>query len=67
MLKNLIDNHAKYTGSTVAINMLKTWPSTANDFIKVMPKDYKRVLQNIEVALDSGLSEEDAILEAMNG
>jgi glutamate synthase domain-containing protein 3 len=47
--------------------MLKTWPSTANDFIKVMPKDYKRVLQNIEVALDSGLSEEDAILEAMNG
>ena len=67
MLKNLIDNHAKYTGSTVAINMLKTWPSTTNDFIKVMPKDYKRVLQNIEAALDSGLSEEDAILEAMNG
>jgi glutamate synthase domain-containing protein 3 len=67
MLKNLIDNHAKHTGSTVAISMLKTWPSTTNDFIKVMPKDYKRVLQNIEVALDSGLSEEDAILEAMNG
>jgi len=67
MLKNLIENHAKHTGSTVAINMLKTWPSTANDFIKVMPKDYKRVLQNIEVALDSGLSEEDALLEAMNG
>ena len=67
MLKNLIDNHAKHTGSTVAINMLKNWSATTNDFIKVMPKDYKRVLQSIEVALDSGLSEEDAIMEAMNG
>ncbi len=66
-LKNLIDSHATHTGSTVALNMLTAWPSTVNDFVKVMPKDYKRVLQSIEVAVDSGLSEEDAILEAMNG
>jgi glutamate synthase (ferredoxin) len=66
-LKTLIDNHAKYTNSQVAIDMQENWSSAVNHFIKVMPKDYKRVLEHIENALNSGKSEEEAMLEAMNG
>ncbi len=43
-LKQLIENHLRYTGSTVADGLLKKWPDTLREFIKVMPVDYKRAL-----------------------
>jgi len=46
-LKALIENHAKYTGSTVASEVLNNWDATLKQFIKVMPTDYKRVLQEM--------------------
>ena len=32
------------TGSTVAEDLIKDWKSALTRFIKVMPRDYKRVL-----------------------
>ena len=66
-LKALIANHATYTESTVAKSVLKNWPTSKNEFVKVMPRDYKRVLETIETALSAGMSQDDAMLEAMNG
>ena len=43
-LKALIENHRKYTGSTVAHRLLEQWPACLDEFVKVMPVDYKRVL-----------------------
>ena len=43
-LKNLIELHARYTGSTVADLILSTWRRALAHFVKVMPTDYKRVL-----------------------
>ncbi len=43
-LKQLITNHQKYTGSTVAEEILANWSSELSNFVKVMPTDYKRVL-----------------------
>jgi glutamate synthase (NADPH) large chain len=43
-LKELIEKHALYTGSTVAQRLLADWPNTLKKFLKVMPTDYKRVL-----------------------
>jgi glutamate synthase domain-containing protein 3 len=43
-LKALIENHRKYTGSTVAHRLLELWPSCLSEFVKVMPIDYKRVM-----------------------
>ncbi|MDP7297335.1 MAG: glutamate synthase large subunit, partial [Gammaproteobacteria bacterium] len=43
-LLQLIENHKKYTGSTVASRLLDDWPNGLKNFIKVMPLDYKRVL-----------------------
>ncbi len=43
-LKGLIGNHQKYTGSTVAKGILDDWNNSLKDFVKVMPRDYKRIL-----------------------
>ena len=44
-LRELIQLHHKYTGSTVAERILEDWPDVLDSFVKVMPIDYKRVLK----------------------
>jgi len=41
----LIEQHAHYTGSVVARALLDNWVISSTQFVKVMPKDYKRVLE----------------------
>jgi len=43
-LKGLIQEHYQYTESTVAKKILDEWEETLGQFIKVFPRDYKRVL-----------------------
>jgi glutamate synthase (NADPH/NADH) large chain len=43
-LRELIELHHEYTGSTVAARILDAWPGVLSEFVKVMPTDYKRVL-----------------------
>ena len=47
-LKELIENHFKYTKSTVAKKILDNWKKELHNFSKVMPTDYKRVLQEMD-------------------
>ncbi len=44
-LKQLIELHQNYTDSTVAADVLDRWDETLEQFVKVMPTDYKRVLE----------------------
>ena len=44
-LRELIELHKQYTGSSVAERILDAWPRVLDQFIKVMPTDYKRVLR----------------------
>ena len=44
-IKELIENHIKYTKSPKAIGILKDWSKSVTNFIKVMPTDYKRALE----------------------
>ena len=44
-LRELIEHHREYTGSSVAERILDSWPEILSEFVKVMPVDYKRVLQ----------------------
>ena len=46
-LKELIEKHSNYTGSTVAANILDTWDDSLPKFIRVMPRDYKRALEEL--------------------
>jgi glutamate synthase domain-containing protein 3 len=47
-LKFLIQKHFDYTESTVAQNILSNWEKESERFVKVMPTDYKRVLNEIK-------------------
>ena len=44
-LKNLLENHLKYTHSANARRILEQWEDMLPKFVKVMPHDYKRVLE----------------------
>jgi glutamate synthase (NADPH/NADH) large chain len=44
-LKNLINRHFKYTGSQKAKMILDDFEKYLPEFIKVIPYDYKKVLQ----------------------
>jgi len=60
----LIQRHQTYTHSPRAAKVLAHWAQMAPRFVKVMPKDYKRVLQALKRVQDSGLSGEQAIMAA---
>ncbi len=61
-LKTLLENHAKYTGSTVAQKILKNFDAELASFVKVMPKDYKRVLVEVRRKMkEQGISMEAAL------
>jgi glutamate synthase (ferredoxin) len=63
-LKSAIEEHAINTKSTRAAKILAEWSSFAPKFVKVMPQDYKRVLQSLKKVQSQGLSGEDAIMAA---
>jgi len=44
-VKTLIENHYKYTGSTLAKRILDNWRDYVDKFIKVVPIEYKKVIQ----------------------
>ena len=47
LLKNLIEKHAKLTGSRHAREILGNWANARSRFVKVMPHEYRRALAEI--------------------
>jgi len=52
-LKILIERHKLYTGSARATEILDNWDEALTRFIKVMPKDYKKALIDMETERQS--------------
>eukprot|EP00187_Rhodella_violacea_P011866 CAMPEP_0184712090 /NCGR_PEP_ID=MMETSP0314-20130426/2675_1 /TAXON_ID=38298 /ORGANISM="Rhodella maculata, Strain CCMP 736" /LENGTH=2103 /DNA_ID=CAMNT_0027174435 /DNA_START=17 /DNA_END=6328 /DNA_ORIENTATION=- len=44
-LRSLVEEHMKHTNSRIARDILEEWDTTLGSFVKVMPKDLKRVIQ----------------------
>jgi len=64
-LKAMIETHQLKTGSTVAANMLADWGGTLDKFVKVIPTDYKRMLDFIAQArLIEEYETEEEIIDA---
>ena len=57
----LIKKHADLTKSKKAFKVLALWEEMVPKFLKLMPKDYKRVLQALKKAEQDGLSGDDAL------
>lgn len=63
-LKNMIENHIKYTGSERGKYLLDNFDAEVKNFVKVIPKAYKEMIEEIDRAKAAGLSDEDALLDA---
>ena len=53
-LQTLIEKHLRLTGSDVARHILESWETQLGAFVKVMPTDYKRVLEAQRSAVSAG-------------
>jgi glutamate synthase (ferredoxin) len=60
-LKAMLENHAINTKSARAAIILKDWAKFLPKFVKVMPKDYKRVITALKKARAEGLTGDDAL------
>ncbi|MCZ0729352.1 glutamate synthase large subunit [Mycolicibacterium iranicum] len=67
---DMIQAHVDATDSPVGQHILADWSTEMSNFKKVMPRDYKRVLQAIAEAQERGADEDgvaEAIMAAANG
>ena len=44
LVRDLIRRHIEFTGSTYAAGILRDWIDVQSRFVKIMPRDYRRVL-----------------------
>lgn len=63
-IEQMIHKHVEYTKSERAQRILNSWGQMVPKFVKVIPKDYKRVLQAIKRVEKAGLSGEEALMAA---
>ena len=66
-LEGIVNKHRNETGSPVAARILEDWESNVGRFVKVMPRDYKRVLLAIASAEKDGRNVDEAVMEAARG
>jgi len=65
-VRKMIELHKLYTGSKKANEIIKNWQTNLKYFVKVLPKDYARVLFHMKKAAEIGLAGEDAVMAAFN-
>jgi glutamate synthase domain-containing protein 2/glutamate synthase domain-containing protein 1/glutamate synthase domain-containing protein 3 len=63
-VKGMIRRHADYTDSNRAWKILAKWKEMVPHFVKVYPKDFKRMSESIEMAMKIGLEKDEAELQA---
>ncbi len=59
VLRQLIEDHLEYTGSTPAQEILADWDGSIARFRKVMPRDYRRVLEQRRQAAEPAAASAD--------
>ena len=63
-VEEMLKRHAIYTRSARAWRLLALWQQTAVQFVKVMPRDYLRMVEALQQAESKGLVGEEAIMAA---
>jgi glutamate synthase (ferredoxin) len=63
-LRDMIRRHAFHTGSRRARQILRDWDVYRRRFVKVMPRDYRRMQQAIAGAQERGLDRDEAVMAA---
>jgi glutamate synthase (NADPH/NADH) large chain len=67
LLHGVVTRHRELTGSAVAASLLGDWPRRSRSFTKIMPRDYRRVLEAVRLATAEGRDPDEAVMEAARG
>ncbi len=67
LVRSLVERHGVETESAVAARLLQNWDSEVLEFVKVMPGDYRRILEATRLAEAEGRSVDEAVMEAAHG
>ncbi|WP_128894794.1 glutamate synthase large subunit [Longirhabdus pacifica] len=63
-VKQMIRNQVKFTGSDVAHRILHDWEVNQYKFVKVIPRDFKRMFNSIERGKKNGMNDKEAAMAA---
>jgi glutamate synthase (NADPH) large chain len=63
-VRDMIMKHYRYTGSRKASHILAHWEAYVGKFVKVIPRNYKLMIETIQALEQSGLSQEEAMMAA---
>jgi glutamate synthase (ferredoxin) len=63
-VKAMIERHVELTSSMLGERVLNNWEDARQRFVKVLPKDYKRMLQAIRDVEATGISGDEAVMAA---
>ena len=66
-LRETVARHQAETGSELAKRLIDSWPKAMGQFVKVVPRDYKRVLDAIAEAEANGTDIVKAVMPTMGG
>jgi glutamate synthase (NADPH/NADH) large chain len=67
VLREIVHEHASWTGSPVAATLLNSWSGAASRFSAIVPRDYRRVLDATRRARDAGEDVDVAVMAAARG
>ncbi len=67
LVHDLVERHGVETESAVAARLLDKWDAEVHEFVKVMPRDYRRILEATRQAEAAGRSVDEAVMEAAHG
>lgn len=63
-VRDMIINHADLTGSLFAYHILANWEDALRRLVRVIPRDYKRMMQAFRDVELAGLSGDEAVMAA---
>ena len=67
LVRTLVERHGAETESAVAARLLADWDAEVREFVKVMPRDYRRILEATALAEAEGRSVDQAVMAAAHG
>ncbi len=65
-VRELVSTHVNFTNSELGINILSKWDAFESLFLKVMPRDYRKVLDALKRVEEKGLTGDEAALAAFH-
>ncbi len=63
-VRDLIEKHILHTDSSRGRALLEDWDNTQQHFVRVMPNDYKRMLDTVKTFEAEGMAHADALMAA---